>query len=98
MKKLMMMAVVAGMATAATAPALANQHDKDWDAKVEKMVDHHMAEVDTNKDGSVTKAEMDAFGTKKFDEADANDDGALSRAEIIAAKKAEKAKMKDMKD
>lgn len=89
MKKIMMMAVAASLISA---PALANYHEKDWNTKVEKMVDHHMAEVDTNKDGKVTKAEMTSFSNMHFEKADANKDGALSRDEIVAAKKAEKEK------
>jgi hypothetical protein len=44
-------------------------------------------EADTNKDGSVDKAEAQAMHDKHFDKMDANHDGKLSKDEMAACKK-----------
>lgn len=45
------------------------------------------AELDTNKDGQVTKDEMRAQAKARFDSADTNNDGSLSKDEMIARAK-----------
>ena len=53
-------------------------------------------ELDANKDGKVTKAEMEAFAKAKFTEADKDGDGLLSQEEMQAKASAEMQKrMKD---
>ncbi len=47
----------------------------------------HKKAADTNKDGSIDKAEMRAMQDKKFDEMDANKDGVLSKDEMKACGK-----------
>ncbi len=97
MRKELMMALAAAMIAS---PAMANEHNEtaaDKTEKVESKVDHVFAEADTDKNGSISKAEHDAVGDKMWTEADANKDGSVSRDEMIAAKKAEMEKWKNMK-
>ena len=42
----------------------------------------HQKDADTNKDGSIDKAEMRAMQDKKFEEMDTNKDGVLSKDEM----------------
>jgi hypothetical protein len=87
MKTTAILCAAAVLAIAAT-PALANEEH------MEAKVDHYFAKMDTNSDGSVSKAEHDAFGTEMFNKADANTDGSLTKEELTAAKKAEKEEWK----
>lgn len=82
MKHVMIWAAMAAALIGTTALA----DDKDPEAYFKKM--------DTDSNGTVTKAEHDAFCEKKFDEADTNNDDALSMAEF----KAHKEEKKEMKD
>ena len=41
------------------------------------------AQDDTNKDGFLSRAEMDAAGKRRFDAADSNHDGWLSKGELL---------------
>lgn len=45
----------------------------------------HFAEMDTNKDGTISKKEFDAFHNKHFKELDANHDGKVTQEEMQAA-------------
>jgi Ca2+-binding EF-hand superfamily protein len=104
MKKLLigsaaLLASAAAVAQVAPAPSPAPQvkvakvHTR---AEVQAKVAEHFARIDTNRDGSVTKAEADAARTafrsqsterredrreQAFDRLDSNRDGAISRAE-----------------
>ncbi|HJU40053.1 MAG TPA: EF-hand domain-containing protein [Tahibacter sp.] len=51
-----------------------------------------VAKMDTNKDGSVSKAEFEAAGGKKFDAIDTDKNGSISEAEFAAHKKAHEGK------
>ena len=77
-------------------------------AGIAQMVQQHFAMLDTNKDGFLTKAEMDAGktamrarmverkadrGDKMFDRMDSNHDGSVTRQEFDAAHQAMAAKM-----
>ncbi len=56
---------------------------------------HHQSRleaVDTNGDGNVTRAELDAQRAEKFAQADANGDGAVSFAEMEAFRETERAR------
>ncbi len=53
------------------------------------------AAMDANKDGKVTKAEIEAFKAARFGEADTNKDGKLSVEEMIVARDAMIAKRKE---
>ena len=44
----------------------------------------HFAAIDTDGNGEVTMAELEAFGAARFDEADKDGDGLLSRDEVLA--------------
>jgi len=96
---------VAGFAPALAFSAPAPQHPRHemkamTRAEMVQKVQDHFARLDTDKDGFVTKAEMDAAETAMhqtmadrmkqresgmFDRMDANHDGSLSRAEFDAA-------------
>lgn len=89
-KKLTLMCM--GLMLAAT-PAMADPDKMSITDKVEMF----MGKIDTNKDGSVTKAEHDSFGNTKFTEADINGDGKLSKDEMILHKVKEMDEMKDEK-
>ena len=75
MKKALMMAVAAGALM--SMPALANE----WS---QEKADAKFSELDTNKDGKVSKAEHEAHKEGMFDEADTNKDGDLSKEEFSA--------------
>ena len=56
-----------------------------------------MAMADTNKDGAVDKAEFAAGALKHFDQMDANKDGQVTKEEGQVARKAMRAKWREMK-
>jgi hypothetical protein len=89
-KKLTLMCM--GLMLAAT-PALADPDKMSIMDKVEMF----MGKMDTNNDGTVTKAESDAFGTSKFNETDLDKDGKLSKDEMILHKVKEMDEKKDRK-
>jgi Ca2+-binding EF-hand superfamily protein len=99
MKKLVLLATVAGIAVAI--PAIAQMADEGDGMKmgksmtfvaVEAKVKEHFAMADANKDGYIVKEEADAAHEKMmsevrdrhFAELDANKDGSISRAEFDA--------------
>ena len=51
----------------------------------------HMKAMDTNGDGDISKAEIEAFRTTMFNEVDANKDGSLSLPEMTAHHEAKEA-------
>lgn len=75
-----------------SAPALANEKS------MTDMATMMFNKMDTNNDGKVTKAEHDAFGTKKFDDADTDNDDTLSLSEMQAHMVKEKSGHKMDKD
>lgn len=89
MKKLTLMCM--GLMLAAT-PALANEK-----MSITDKVEMFMGKMDTNSDGTVSKAESDAFGNAMFNEIDRNNDGKLSKDEMILHKVKEMDEMKDAK-
>lgn len=89
---------VAGIAIAQTAPASGPQHmamKAMTRAEMSQMVQQHFARLDSNRDGVVTKAEMDAAkatrhakrADRRFDRLDSNDDGSVTKSEFEAAHK-----------
>jgi len=72
--------------------AVANEKD------MEKKTDSFFQKMDSDGNGTITKAESDAFGNKMFKEADANSDGKISKEEFREHKKQEHAKWKGSKD
>jgi Ca2+-binding EF-hand superfamily protein len=81
--------IVLGILLLAATPALAAP-----DARVAKKVDKIFAHLDANRDGRITRAEVDqaiaATGkgrrlSKHFGDVDADRDGAISRPELTAA-------------
>lgn len=79
------------LAAAVATPALANSEHMDAKAKF------YFTKMDTDGNGSVSKAEHASFAQTMFDDADTNKDGALSLDELTAYKKKEKSDMKDEK-
>ena len=78
MKTSMLVAISAiGMAFAM--PALAA--DKDH-MTTQQKVDMKFDKLDTNKDGMISKSEMDAAKMDKLSAADTNKDGMISKAEM----------------
>ncbi|MEZ0261292.1 MAG: hypothetical protein ACAH80_09795 [Alphaproteobacteria bacterium] len=90
LKKLTLMCM--GLMLAAT-PALANDR-----MTITEKVEMFMGKMDTNNDGTVSKAECEAFGVAMFNETDLNSDGKLSKDEMILHKVKEMDAMKEMKD
>lgn len=96
----MITALVASVAAIGTGAAIA--HGKDGDKHGgkgrhhEKMVERMFERMDTDKDGSISKAEFDAAKKARFTRADANGDGKISLEEMTteaqerAAKHAER--------
>lgn len=95
MKKALMMAAAA---TIITMPAMANEHH-EWS---QEKADAKFSELDTNKDGKISKAEHEAKKETMFEEADTNKDGDLSKEEFSAEVKkkweATKEKAHEMKE
>ncbi|WP_456417177.1 hypothetical protein [Thiolapillus sp.] len=60
------------------------------------MSDAFMQQLDSNKDGAVSKAEFLAPQEKQFANMDANKDGVVDRAEIEAVEKAMREQMQKM--
>ncbi len=84
MKKLALAAIIAGTTTIGIAGyAVAESHGGKGQM-IQKM--------DTDGDGNITKAEVDALKAARFGEADANGDGGLSMAELETFREAEKAR------
>lgn len=50
------------------------------------------SEIDTDSDGKITQAEMDAHRQARFDAMDTNSDGSLSTEELLAAREGAKEK------
>ena len=87
MKRLFTALAIAGLMAAPLA-ATANED------KMEKKVDYYFNKIDTDKNGSISKQEHEAFGQSMFNEADTNKDNQISKAELLAEKQKEKAEMK----
>lgn len=91
---------------AAARPKLAKMFDKldtnkdgvlskdEMNAAKEKMHDRHMARMDTDRDGKISRAEAASHPrlAENFDRIDTNGDGYLSKEELKAAHKARAAK------
>lgn len=77
MKKLIILTSLVGLCAATSAFAASDAAQTE----MKKMCDHHFKEMDTDKDGKVSKSEHDALAEKMFKEADANGDGTISKDE-----------------
>lgn len=93
-KTIAMMALAMMIAT----PAFADHTPEHRAEKAKAKADYYFNQIDTDKDGKVSKSEHEAFGEKMFSDADTNKDGSISKDEMIAAKKAEMAKTKAAMD
>jgi len=51
-----------------------------------KRLEHQFKSLDSNRDGSISKAEFEAAADRKFDQLDTNHDGLVSKEEFLAAK------------
>lgn len=91
-----LLAMTAALTIGAAMPAFAGDMDKP---DMQKKAQMWFEKMDSNKDGSVSKSEHDAFGQKMFTEADKDSNGSLSLQEVTEKKMEEKHDMKDkMKD
>lgn len=52
--------------------------------KAGALIDRMIAEADANRDGKITRAELNAAPTADFDRADTNQDGVVDQAELSA--------------
>lgn len=88
MKKLAIIAIIAGTATASVAGfAIAQPHRGGHGEMLQTL--------DANGDGQITRAETESAKAQKFAEADTNGDGGLSMAEIEAFRAAERESRKE---
>lgn len=83
----------AALFAAVAAPAFA----RDMSGKADGKAKYYFNQIDTNKDGMVSKEEHTAFSDKMFMEADTNQDGNISMDEMRAAKQKEMEKHASMK-
>lgn len=63
---------------------MGRHHKKEGCCKGKAHHGHMFDKLDTDKDGSVTKAEFDAVNAKHFTEMDANSDGKVTKEEADA--------------
>ncbi|WP_457674030.1 hypothetical protein [Thiolapillus sp.] len=61
------------------------------------MADAFMAQLDSNRDGKVSKAEFIAPHEKRFAQIDRNGDGVVDKAEIEALEKSMRERMEQMR-
>ncbi len=54
----------------------------DRDPRMEQMIDRMFQDMDTNRDGRISKSEWMAFQEKQFDLLDKNGDGFLTKDEV----------------
>lgn len=93
MRKLTLAALLASGATLGVAGFAYADHHEGSDRKA-RMIE----KLDTNGDGAISKAEVEAAKAAKFAEADANGDGSLTMAELEAFHEAEReSKREEMK-
>ncbi len=87
MKKNILILMVAGTLAAFSA-----------NAQAPKKVKMNFKKLDTNKDGKISKAEVEALGNRSylpvFDAIDVNNDGFATKKELKAYKKAHKGEIK----
>lgn len=94
MKKTMLMAAAA---LCLSMPAMANDANMTKDEKAEMKADHYFSQIDSDKNGMISKAEHEAFGEEMFTEADSDKNGTISPDELKSAKKKEMEKMENLK-
>lgn len=89
MKKLALAAILAGTTTLGVAGfAAAERHGGHGKG-------HMMEKLDTNGDGQISRAEVDALKAERFSRADANSDGSLTMDEMEAFHEAERERRKE---
>lgn len=69
-----------------TSDEMAAHHAARMEAKKDEHFTRFSEKFDTNKDGKVSTAEIEAHESPFFDKADANSDGKLTKEELEAAK------------
>ncbi len=94
MKKLALIAILAGTSVSVAGLAYADHHKEGGDrskhreARAERMIER----FDTDGDGAISTEEVEAMKAAKFAEADANGDGGLTMEEIEAWHEAQREK------
>ena len=84
-----------GLAAALAASAIAEDRGAGMRGGKEmraQIMAAHIAKIDTNKDGKVSKEEATAYKKAMFKQADANGNGKVSQQELVAFREAEKAR------
>lgn len=79
--KILLSSLLLASVAAIAAPAIADNHGKRGDG---------ITRLDTNGDGTITRAEADAPRLERFAAADTNGDGALTQAELETHAEAER--------
>ncbi|MCZ4297980.1 EF-hand domain-containing protein [Henriciella marina] len=92
MKKLAFAATMTGILSVAAAGLAFADHHKDGDRsdRREMRTERMLERFDTNSDGVISTAEVDAMKAERFAAADTNGDGGLSLDEIEAFREAER--------
>jgi hypothetical protein len=85
MKKTFTVLTLAALMTSVAPVFAASLLGTDYNAKAQ----YYMTQMDTDKDGKISKAEHEAYADKMFAAADTNNDGYVSMDELVAAKKKE---------
>lgn len=80
--KTALITAMAALGVAAAAPAFANDADYK-NLTPQQAVDAKFEKFDTNKDGILSKSEIDASKHDKLAHADANKDGNVSKSELL---------------
>lgn len=81
------LALAAALGTAVIVPSLAIAHgDGPKDGKRAEYMEMRFQQMDADKDGKITAAEIESFHAARFAAADANGDGKLSLDEMNAAR------------
>ena len=63
--------------------ANAQNAQNDAMTQINQMVQYRIQQVDTNNDGMISKAEMQAKNNQMFNQTDANNDGMLTQQEMV---------------
>ncbi len=85
-------AAVSATPSNSSKPAPTAEQKAEWKAKREARETSMFEKIDTNKDGKITKAEMEAFAIKmadkQFDKLDTNKTGSIDISQFKAGKEA----------
>tara|TARA_B100000686_G_C16706575_1_gene926636 strand:+ start:1005 stop:1298 length:294 start_codon:yes stop_codon:yes gene_type:complete len=78
-KTILTLAITAALTSGAT---VANAQNNAT-AQINQIIDYRIQQVDTNNDGVISKAEMEAKNDAMFNQTDTNNDGILTKQEMV---------------